>query len=279
VLDIVLLGQKIPDLDQRETILPPRTKAPDLVHLSAHDTMPVTISRKEAGEMTDNLLEQLITMTHEIGDPRRDYVIQGEGNTSACIDEDTFWIKASGADPINADARAFLCVRMSAVLKTIDEPVMAEPAFRARLAAAKIDRGAPGSPSIETATHALCLSLGEATFVGHTHPTPLNAILCAKHAEAAFACSAYGHEALVCGKPLFVPYAPVGQPLARMVREGLLDYRNRHGQPPRVVLLQNHGLVALGHTPKEVLYITALMVKTARILLGTHAWGGPHFIA
>jgi hypothetical protein len=27
-----------------------------------------------------------------------------------------------------------------------------------------------------------------------------------------------------------------------------------------------------------VLYITALMVKTARILLGTRAWGGPHFV-
>jgi rhamnose utilization protein RhaD (predicted bifunctional aldolase and dehydrogenase) len=228
--------------------------------------------------MSDSPLEQLIQMTREMGEPARDYVIQGEGNTSARIDEDTFWIKASGADPVSADAQSFLRVRLDDVLDIIDGPSMMEPEVRTRLAAAKVDHDAPGSPSIETATHALCLSLGEAAFVGHTHPTPVNAILCARDAEAAFAGSAYGHEAQVCGKPLFVPYAPVGQPLARVVREGLQAYRDQHGQPPRVILLQNHGLVALGHTPDEVLYITALMVKTARILLGTHAWGGPHFV-
>jgi rhamnose utilization protein RhaD (predicted bifunctional aldolase and dehydrogenase) len=228
--------------------------------------------------MTDSLLEQLIEMTREMGEPARDYVIQGEGNTSVRIDKGTFWIKASGADPANTDAQSFLRVRLGDVLDIIDGPTMTEQEVRAQLAAAKVDPDASGSPSIETATHALCLSLGEATFVGHTHPTPMCAILCARDAEAAFAGSAYGHEALVCGKPLFVPYAPVGQPLARVVRDGLLAYRDQHGQPPRVILLQNHGLVALGRTPDEVFYITALMVKTARILLGTQAWGGPHFV-
>jgi rhamnose utilization protein RhaD (predicted bifunctional aldolase and dehydrogenase) len=228
--------------------------------------------------MIDSLLAQLIEMTRELGEPARDYVIQGEGNTSVRIDEDAFWIKASGADPVSADAQSFLRVRLDDVLEIIDGPSMTEQGVRARLAAAKVNPDAPGSPSIETATHALCLSLGEATFVGHTHPTPMCAILCARDAEAAFAGSAYGHEALVCGKPLFVPYAPVGQPLARVVRDGLRAYRDQHGQPPRVILLQNHGMVALGRTPDEVLYITALMVKTARILLGTRAWGGPHFV-
>jgi rhamnose utilization protein RhaD (predicted bifunctional aldolase and dehydrogenase) len=228
--------------------------------------------------MQDGLLEQLIEMTRELGEPTRDYVIQGEGNTSVRIDEGTFWIKASGADPANADARSFLRVRLGDVLGMIDGPSMTEQEVRAQLAAAMVNPDTPGSPSIETATHALCLSLGEATFVGHTHPTPMCAILCARDAQAAFAGSAYGHEAQVCGKPLFVPYAPVGQPLARVVRDGLLVYRDQHGQPPRVILLQNHGLVALGRTPDEVLYITALMVKTARILLGTQAWGGPHFV-
>ena len=228
--------------------------------------------------MVDSLLEQLIAMTRKIGDPACDYVIQNEGNTSARIDENTFWIKASGADSSSADARSFLRVRLDNVLGIIDGPTMTEQKVREQLTAAKVDSDTPSCPSIETATHALCLSLGEATFVGHTHPTPVNAILCARDAEAAFAGSAYGHEAQVCGKPLFVPYAPVGLPLARVVRDGLLAYRDQHGQPPHVILLQNHGLVALGRTPDEVLYITALMVKTARILLGTRAYGGPHFV-
>jgi ribulose-5-phosphate 4-epimerase/fuculose-1-phosphate aldolase len=44
------------------------------------------------------------------------------------------------------------------------------------------------------------------------------------------------------------------------------------------MLLQNHGLVALGSSPQEVMDITEMMVKTARILMNTYALGGPHFV-
>jgi len=224
------------------------------------------------------ILDQLVMMTRSIGEPGRDYAILGEGNTSVRIDEDTFWVKASGVCMGEADARAFLRVRFDDVLALLDAPSLPEHEVRARLAAARADPDAPGSPSIETAMHALCLSLGGATFVGHTHPTPINAILCSQGAEAAFAGHIFPAEVIVCGEPLLVPYAPLGQPLAWAVREGLLAYDDRYGQPPRVILLQNHGMVALGPTPQTVLDITAMMVRAARTLLGTYALGGPHFI-
>ncbi len=232
------------------------------------------VSRAEAAAV----LDQLVVMTRSIGEPGRDYAILGEGNTSVRIDEDTFWVKASGVCMGEADARAFLRVRFDNVLTLLDAPSLPEREVRARLAAAKADPDAPGSPSIETAMHALCLSLGSATFIGHTHPTAINAILCAQGAEAAFAGHIFPAEALVCGDPLFVPYAPPGQPLAWAVRAGLLAYNDRYGQPPRVILLQNHGMVALGPTPQTVLDITAMMVKAARTLMGTFALGGPRFI-
>lgn len=224
------------------------------------------------------LLAQLVTMTRALGAPERDYVILGEGNTSARVDADTFWVKASGVCMAEADARAFLRVRLPEVLSLLDEPPLPEREVRARLAAAKVDPDAPGSPSIETAMHALCLSLGRAAFVGHTHPTAINAILCAQGAEAAWASPIFPTETLICGVPLFVPYAPPGQPLAQAVRAGMRAYNDRHGQPPRVVLLQNHGLVVLGPTPQAVLDITAMVVMVARVLLGTYALGGPHSI-
>jgi rhamnose utilization protein RhaD (predicted bifunctional aldolase and dehydrogenase) len=126
--------------------------------------------------------------------------------------------------------------------------------------------------------HALCLTLGDATFVGHTHPTAINSILCAREAERAFTRSIFPAESLVCGKPLFVPYLPPGQPLGWAVEAALQSYIDLEGEPPRAILLQNHGLVALGSTPQEVLDITEMMVKTARILLNTYALGGPHFV-
>ena len=45
--------------------------------------------------MTHNLSD-LINMTRALGEPAMDYVIIGEGNTSMRIDEDSFFVKASG---------------------------------------------------------------------------------------------------------------------------------------------------------------------------------------
>ena len=42
--------------------------------------------------------------------------------------------------------------------------------------------------------------------------------------------------------------------------------------------MQNHGLIALGNTAGQVENITAMAVKTARVLLGTFALGGPRFM-
>lgn len=217
-------------------------------------------------------------MTRALGDPARDYVILSEGNASARTDEDTFWVKASGSRMEAAHGRDFVRVRTQQVLRLLDELPLPEPEVRNRLTAAKVDPDTPGSPSIETPLHALCLTLGDATFVGHTHPTPVNAILCARDAQAAFLGSIFPAESLVCGEPLFVPYAPPGQPLGQAVSEAFRSAIDRRDEAPRAILLQNHGLVALGSTPQEVLDITAMMVKTARILIGTYALDGPRFI-
>jgi rhamnose utilization protein RhaD (predicted bifunctional aldolase and dehydrogenase) len=223
-------------------------------------------------------IEQLVDMTRALGEPGRDYVILSEGNTSVRADENTFWVKASGSRMEEAVEGSFVRVRTEDVLALRDGPPLPESRVRDRLAAAKVDPDAPGSPSIETPLHALCLTLGDATFVGHTHPTAVNAILCAKEAAAAFSGSIFPAESLVCGKPLFVPYAPPGQPLARAVEEALQSAIERRGEPPRAVLLQNHGLVVLGATPQEVLDVTEMIVKAARILVATHVLGGPRFV-
>lgn len=223
-------------------------------------------------------LEQLVALTRKLGAPERDYVILSEGNTSVRADDDTFWVKASGCAMADVDETSFVRVRTEAVLALLDGPTLPEAQVRAGLEAARTDPRVGGAPSIETALHALCLTLGGATYVGHTHPSPINAILCARDARAAFSGSIFPAEALVCGEPLFVPYAPPGQPLARATRAALRSRIDGPGEPPRAILLQNHGLVTLGSTPRQVLDITAMMVKAARILLGTYLLGGPHFV-
>jgi rhamnose utilization protein RhaD (predicted bifunctional aldolase and dehydrogenase) len=218
-------------------------------------------------------------MTHALGQPHLNYVLPGEGNTSARINDGRFWIKASGVRMADVCASDFLRINANSVLSLLEEPPLQQDVVRARFRAAKVDPNSEGAPSIETIMHALCLRLAGVQFVGHTHPTAINAILCARDGEAAFTRTVSPAEAVICGQPLFIPYAPMGQPLAKAVQAGLETYQQLYGERPRVILLQNHGLVALAETMDEVLHITATMVKTAQILLGTAAFGGPNFIA
>ena len=223
-------------------------------------------------------LDQLVQMTYQLGQPHRDFVILSEGNTSIRADAETFWVKASGYRMADSDRDAFLRVATSQVLVLLDEPHLTESEMRSRLVSTKVDPGAPGCPSIETAMHALCLTLGGATVVGHTHPTAINAILCSRQAEMPFSETIFPAESLVCGEPLFVPYAGPGQGLAHAVQSALQAALEQREEPPCALLLQNHGLVAMGDTPQQVLDITEMMVKTARILVQTYALGGPRFV-
>jgi ribulose-5-phosphate 4-epimerase/fuculose-1-phosphate aldolase len=53
---------------------------------------------------------------------------------------------------------------------------------------------------------------------------------------------------------------------------------DRHGHAPRVILLQNHGLIVLGATPQSVLAGTLMVAKAAAIFIGAAAMGGPVFL-
>jgi rhamnose utilization protein RhaD (predicted bifunctional aldolase and dehydrogenase) len=223
-------------------------------------------------------LGQLVQMSRHLGLPEHDYVILGDGNTSARIDEATFWIKASGAQLYNIPRSAFVQVALAPVLAMLKEKDLSDAEIKRCLSDAKVNPKHP-HPSIETLFHALALTLGKAKFVGHTHPVALNAILCSANARQAIRGRMFSEEILYGGPaPAFVPYTDPGLPLARRVQRAIERHCDRYGEPPRVILLQNHGMIALGQTPAEVENITAMTVKAARILIGTYAFGGPRFL-
>lgn len=225
-----------------------------------------------------DVLRLLVRMSRNLGRPELDYVILGDGNTSARIDEETFWIKASGARLHRIREKDFVQMRIEPVLEMLEEGELSDAEIARRLEAAKVDPEQP-HPSLETFFHALALTIGGARFVGHTHPVALNAILCSVRAREAMQGRLFSEEVLYGGlAPAFVPYADPGLPLAHEVRSAIQDYRDRYGEPPRVILLQNHGMIALGQTATAVENITAMTVKAARILLGTYMLGGPHFL-
>jgi len=228
----------------------------------------------------DIILDQLAAMSRTLGDPALDYAILGEGNTSARIDGATFWVKASGAAMRTIGAEGFVRMRFDRVLDLVESEGLSDEEVRAGLEAAKADPAARSRPSVETALHAMALRVGDTAFVGHTHPTAVNAILCSEAAKEAIAGRLFPDEIVYCGPaPVFVPYIDPGMPLARTVGEAIGRHLAEYRQAPKVVLMQNHGMIALGRTAAEVESITAMYVKASRVILGTYALGGPHFLS
>jgi rhamnose utilization protein RhaD (predicted bifunctional aldolase and dehydrogenase) len=85
---------------------------------------------------------------------------------------------------------------------------------------------------------------------------------------------------VVCGAvPAVVPYVDPGFALAQAVHAELRRYRAAYGFAPRLMLMANHGILALGQTATEELNITLMADKWARIFVGTYALGGPPFMS
>ena len=127
--------------------------------------------------------------------------------------------------------------------------------------------------------HASIYALCEANFIGHTHPTAVNAVLCARDAENVVKGRLFPDHVVFCGAaPAFVPYVEFGLPLARQVKQTLEAHLDRYGVAPKTIFLQNHGLIALAKTAAEVESITAMAVKSCRVLLGTASFWRPAFL-
>ena len=109
--------------------------------------------------MSDDILTQLITISNKLGDPANDYVILGEGNTSAKKDDDTFWVKASGTQLHTIGADGFVEVSFKRVLAMLNGPELSDNEVKEALIASKVDPQATGHPSVETVLHTICLSL------------------------------------------------------------------------------------------------------------------------
>ncbi|MFN2271643.1 MAG: class II aldolase/adducin family protein [Anaerolineae bacterium] len=224
-------------------------------------------------------LAQLIEMSRHLGDPALDYAILGEGNSSARADDNSFWVKASGVELRTIGASGFVRLRFDRVLDLLEREELSDAAIKAGLAEAQLDPTVAARPSVETMLHALVLQLRGVNFVGHTHPTAVNAVMCSRAAEDAIAGRLFPDEIVYCGlAPVFVSYTDPGLPLARRVRALVTAHVEQHREVPKVILMQNHGLIALGATPQQVRNITAMAVKAARILIGTYALGGPRFL-
>ena len=186
-------------------------------------------------------IEKLIEVSRKYGGDSR-YVIAGGGNTSFKT-ADRLWVKASGhaLATITEDGFAVLDRALLDPMgekKYSDDTTLREEQVKNDLAAACLTKDR--RPSVETSMHN-CL---EAAFVVHLHPTLVNGLMCSK--DAAETCAKLFPDAL------YIPYTDPGYTLFKKVYDKIKEYRKGHGNDPKVIFLQNHGIFVGADTTKEI---------------------------
>lgn len=221
----------------------------------------------------DLVSAELVSLTHSLGVREKDFVILAEGNASQRIDDHRIVVKASGAKMASATKNEFVVCEVTPLVDLMDSPTATQQDLIAHLDAGE-HNGARRRGSIETLIHVAVQSLRPTAFVGHTHPTPLVALLASVHQETAFDTFVYSDEAIVIGSALYVPYAQPGIDLGRIFLSSLRDYFQKNNDLPSLVLLGNHGIVALADTADGVEAVTEMAYKGAQVRLQALAAGG-----
>lgn len=199
--------------------------------------------------------------------------ILAEGNTSVRVSEESFVVKASGLSMRDLDTTGMSEVRFAPIRSALEGPDLEDHRVREVLRSATCE--GDRLPSVETFLHAVLLDQPGVEVVGHTHPPLLLSLLCRADAEDLASQRLFPDEIVCCGpRACYVPYADPGVPLARAVREAVEAYRFAEGEPPRTIWMQNHGLIALGSSDRQVVAATWMQEKAARVWQGALASGG-----
>ncbi len=208
-------------------------------------------SEKIAGELDG--LDLLVYATHLIGqDP--DLVLWGGGNSSAKLEGSDhlgrkvpiLWIKGSGSDMKTMTASQFTALRLEDLLALRDREEMADEDMVAYLRCCTMNPSSP-KPSIETLLHAFL----PAPHVYHTHADAVCAITDTGNSQSLVQ-ELYGTDVAL------IPYIRPGFRLAKLVERAYYQ-----GSRLRAIILDKHGLVTWGDSPKEAYSSTINIVSKA----------------
>jgi len=229
--------------------------------------------------MQNPIIQDLLTLSHELGREDRGLAMLGEGNTSTRLGEETFLVKASGTSLGTLKEEDVVQCRQSALLPMLDKEGLTDQEVDDALLDSRVDKKAK-KPSVEAVFHAWLLSLPGIKFIGHTHATTVNQILCSPRAPDFAAHRMFPDEIVCCGTAsVFVPYTDPGLKLAQAIRRETDAFIQKLQRQPRVILMQNHGIITLGATWQAVLSAMLMAEKSAKVFVGAALLGGPVFFS
>jgi rhamnose utilization protein RhaD (predicted bifunctional aldolase and dehydrogenase) len=224
-------------------------------------------------------IEAVLELCRELSGADRKLAILGEGNVSASVSRTDFLVKASGSSLAAMTDKDLTLCKAEPIIALLDRKTITDADVQGELMGARV-RAGDKKPSVEAAFHAWLLTLENVSFVGHCHPTAVNQVLCSPRARDFAERRIFPDEVVCCGPAsVFVPYTDPGIPLAREIRERTAHFIKQHAYVPRLILLQNHGIISVGATVEAVWSAILMATKAAEIFVGAASLGGPNFMS
>jgi rhamnose utilization protein RhaD (predicted bifunctional aldolase and dehydrogenase) len=220
----------------------------------------------------------LMKLSHALGDSQRQLAILGEGNASTRLTADSFLVKASGSSLGTLRETDLVECKSAGLLALLPDAKPSDETVDRALMDSRCDASAK-KPSVEALFHAWFLTLPGIEYVGHTHAPAVNGILCSPRAKEFAEKRIFPDEVVCCDvESVFVPYSDPGLRLAQVIRGQTGAFMEKHQRPPRVILLESHGIITIGRTAEAVMAAMLMAEKAAAIWLSAAALGGPKFM-
>lgn len=185
------------------------------------------------------------------------FTICGEGNVSGRF-EDKFYIKASGSNLKTLTYKDLTLCDMDGN-KVVDS-----------------DK----KQSIETLFHAwIYRNFPEINYIAHTHPINTVKILCSDELTYFSQRRLYPDQIVRNGsKSCVVPYGCPGKELLDLIEKCVNKFLDKEGYFPKLILLQNHGIISAASNVEDCIHSTHTCEKSAEIFIGASLLGGIHFL-
>lgn len=203
---------------------------------------------------TTSQIEDILDLAYTISE----YTICGEGNVSV-REGNNFKVKASGTS-----------------LHTLEECDLTLCDINGK----QLDESHK-KPSIEVFFHAWIMrKFPQINFISHTHPPHTTKILCSESIYD-FADNRWFPDQIVRNgtKSCVVPYASPGKDTLDMVEKSVIEFINRERFFPKLILLQNHGIIIASASKKDCAAATLMCEKSAEIFVGAKLLGGIKFLS
>ena len=185
------------------------------------------------------------------------FTICGEGNVS-CRDGNNLLIKASGTDLLGLKYDDLVRCGMDG----------------------KPHKDEELKPSMEVSFPAWILNtFPQINFVAHTHPTHTNKILCSERIFSFAKRRLFPDQIVRNGaRSCVVPYATPGKPLRNAIKESIIEFMTTEKYFPKLILLQNHGIIVADASAKDCVSSTMMCEKSAEIYSGARAMGSINYL-